>query len=125
MLKKLLPLVFLPLLMSGCVSTFTNLTPTQQLRTTNNLYTVEVALTSNQRTLKWDTIKPQIIVASEVFPMHATALMTNRWEGELQVPASENVVRYHYKFDYMENAFGPEQPGSASSPEYTLKIVDQ
>ena len=125
MLKKLLPLAILPLLMSGCVSTFTNLTPTQQLRSTNNLYTVEVALTSNQRTLKWETINPQIVVGSDVFKMHPTALMTNRWEGELKVPASENVVHYRYKFDYMENGFGPEQPGSASSPEYTLRIVDQ
>src|SRR5215831_11086287 len=106
MLKKLLPLAFLPLLMVGCVSTFTNLTPTQQLRTTNNLYTVEVALNSNQRSMRWDTIKPQIIVGSEVYKMHATPLMTNRWEGQLSVPASENSVKYHYKFDYMEYKFG-------------------
>ena len=125
MLKKLLPLAFLPLLLSGCVSTFTNLTPTQQLRTTNNLYTVEVELTSNQRTLKWETINPQIVVGADVYKMHATPLMTNRWEGELPVPASDNVVHYHYKFDYLENAFGPAQPGSAASSEYTLKIVDQ
>ena len=125
MLKKFLPLVFLPLLMSGCVSTFTNLTPTQQLRATNNLYTVEVALNSNQRNLKWETITPQIIVGSDVFHMHPTPLMTNRWEGQLQVPASDNVVHYRYKFDYMQNGFGQQEAGSATSSEYTLKIVDQ
>jgi hypothetical protein len=125
MLKKLLPLVFLPLLMGGCTATFTNLTPTQQVRTTNNLYTVEVAMTSRQATLLWNTIKPQIVVGDQFYPMTPTPLMTNRWEGQVPVPAGDNVVHYHYKFDYMENAFGAPQPASASSQEYTLKILEQ
>jgi hypothetical protein len=57
--------------------------------------------------------------------MHSTRLMTNRWEGLVPVPPSENSVRYRYKFDFDYNAFGGPRPDSAISPEYTLKITEQ
>ncbi len=123
MLKKLLPVLFLPLL-AGCEATFTNVTPVQQVRTTNNQYRVEVALASRQQTLRWDTIRPQIMVGSEYYPMSPTPLMTNRWEGFLPVPPGTNTVRYRYKFDYQYNAMGGPKPNSALSPEYTLRILD-
>jgi hypothetical protein len=125
MLKKILPLLFVPLLMGGCTATFTNLSPRQQVRNANNLYPVEVALTSRQQTLRWNTIQPQIVVGTEYYPMHPTLLMTNRWEGLVPVPPGINVVHYHYKFDFLDNSFGPQKPDSASSSEYTLRVVDQ
>jgi hypothetical protein len=125
MLKKILPLLFVPLLLGGCTATITNLTPTQQIRNANNLYPVEVALSSRQQTMRWGSLKPQIVVGSEFYPMHPTSLMTNRWEGLVPVPAGANAVQYHYKFDYLENAFGPPIPGSAASQEYTLRILDK
>jgi hypothetical protein len=125
MFKKLLPLLFVPLLLGGCTATITNLTPKQQIRNANNLYPVEVALSSRQQTMRWNSIKPQIVVGSEFYPMRPTPLMTNRWEGLVPVPAGTRSVQYHYKLDYLENAFGPPKPSSASSPEYLLRILDQ
>ena len=125
MLKKTLPLLILPLLLGGCAATLTNLTPKQQPRNTNNLYPVEVALASKQQTMRWESIRPQIVVGTETYPMRLTPLMTNRWEGLIPVPTGENTVRYHYKFDYMANAFGPPQPDSALSQEFILHIIDQ
>ena len=125
MLKRILFLLCAPLLLAGCNATFTNLTPQQQVRSTNNLYTVEVALATRQQTMRWDSIKPQIMVGSELYIMRLTPLMTNRWEGLIPVPATTNLVHYRYKFDYNYNAMGPAQPDSALSPMYTLKIVDQ
>jgi hypothetical protein len=124
MLKRILPLLLLPLLMGGCVATLTNLTPTQQPRNDKNLYQVEVALNSRQQTMRWDSIKPQIVVGTEFYPMQPTPLMTNRWEGFVPVPPGVNSLQYHYKFNYLENAFGPPKPGSISSPEYTLRITE-
>jgi hypothetical protein len=127
MLKKILPLLVLPLLMlmGGCATTatFTNLTPRQQVANANNLYPVEVAFNSRQQTLRWDSIKPQIVVGSQTYPMRPTPLMSNRWEGLVPVPAGTTVIHYQYKFDYLNNAFGPPQPDSARSAEYTLRIV--
>jgi len=75
--------------------------------------------------MRWESIKPQIMVGSQLYTMRLTPLMTNRWEGLIPVPATTNLVHYRYKFDYNFNAMGPPQPDSALSPMYTLKIVDQ
>jgi hypothetical protein len=125
MLKKTLLLLVVPLLMGGCTAMFTNLTPTQQVRNANNLYPVEVAFTSRQQTLRWNSIQPQIVVGTDFYPMRPTPLITNRWEGVIQVPPDTSVVHYRYKFDFLNNAFGPPQPDSASSQEYTLRIIEQ
>jgi len=121
--KKFLPLVLMPLLLAGCATSFTNLTPLQQARNSNNLYPVEVALGSHQQSLRWDSIRPQIMVGNDFYPMRPTPLMTNRWEGLLPVPAGTETIRYRYKFDYDYNAFGKPKPDSSMSPEYTLRIV--
>ena len=126
MLKKSLAFAVLPLLLAGCATTdFTNLTPRQQVRNANNLYPVEVALSSRQQTLRWESIKPQIFVNGEFFPMQPTPLMTNRWEGLVPVPPGANTVTYQYKFDFLNNAFGGPVPNSAFSREYTIRIIEQ
>jgi len=127
MLKKLLPFVFLPLLAGGCATgaRFTNLTPTHQPRSSNNLYTVEVALDSRQQTLRWDSIQPQIAVGSEYYSMRPIKLMSNRWEGLVPVPPDTSLVHYRYKFTFEYNTFGKPKTDSAISPDYTLRIADK
>lgn len=125
MTKRVLPLLMLPLLLAGCTATFTNLTPSQQLRTTNDLYNVEVAMVCRQQTMRWESINPQIMMGGTYYKMRLTPLMTNRWEGVIPVPASTNLVHYRYKFDYLYNAMGNPEPDSALSPDYTLRIVDK
>jgi len=124
MLKRFLPVLFAPLLLAGCTSTFTNLTPVHQTRNANNLYPVEVAMSSRQQTLRWDTIKPQIVVGTDIYPMRPTNLMTNRWEGLVPVPPGSTLVHYRYKFDFDYNAMGRPKPDSALSQEYTLHISE-
>ena len=125
MLKRSLTLLFAPLLVAGCTSTFTNLTPLHQTRNANNLYPVEVAMDSRQQTLRWDSIRPQILVGNEAYTMRATKLMTNRWEGLVPVPPGTDLVHYRYKFDFNYNAMGKPKADSALSPEYTLRILEQ
>lgn len=125
MLKRFLPLCLAPLLLAGCTATFTNLTPHQQLRSTNNLYRVEVAMDTRQESLRWDSIQPKIVVGADSYPMQQTPLMKNRWEGLLPIPPSTDLIHYHYKFDFNYNAFGGPRADSAVSPEYTLKVLDQ
>src|SRR5262249_25519822 len=125
MLKKFLPLVFAPLLLAGCTATFTNLTPLHQSRNPNNLYPVEVAMNTRQQSLKWDSIRPQILVGNESYPMRRTQLMTNRGEGLVPVPSAEKVVHYRYKFDFDYTPFVTPKGYRALSPEYTLHVLDQ
>jgi len=125
MLKKLLPVTCLPLLLVGCTTTITNLTPHQQVRNSNNLYPVEVALSSRQQSLQWDSIQPKIVVGDETYPMHRTQLMTNRWEGFVPIPKDKGWVYYRYRFDYNTMAVGHLKADNTVSKEYPLRIVDK
>jgi hypothetical protein len=124
MLKKVFVFIALPLLLTGCNATFTNLTPQTQVRNPDNLYPVEVALSSRQQSLRWDTIRPQIVVGNEFYKMRPTPLMTNRWEGLVPVPAGTTSVHYRYKFDFNYNRVGQAGADSAISPEYSLRVIE-
>jgi hypothetical protein len=125
MLKKFLPVLSLSLLLlAGCATQLTNLTPLQQLRDTNNLYRVEVAFDTRQQTVRWQSIQPKIIVGKESYDMHTTPFMTNRWEGLIPVPPGINSVRYHYRLDFKYNRMGEPGNDNAISREYTLRILE-
>src|SRR5258705_13146687 len=125
-MSKKIWLLLLPLLaLTGCTSTFTNLTPQTQVRSPDNQYTVEVAMTSRQQTLRWDSIKPQILVGAEVYQMRPTRLMTNRWEGLIPVSPGTNLTHYRYKFDFQYNTMGGSRPDIALSRAYSLRILDR
>jgi len=125
MFKKFLAVLPL-LLLTGCATTFTRLTPLQQPRNSNNLYPVEVVFNSSQQALRWESIKPYVLVNGVLTPMHQVPMMQNRWEGFVRVPPETNSVSYRFKFDYLCNTFGqPPKPDSAFSPVYQLTITDQ
>ena len=123
MFKKSLPVLLLSLLLAGCASQLTNLTPQHQVRNANNLYLVEVSFNTRQETLRWQSIRPQIVVGSEVYPMRPTLLMTNRWEGLIPVPPGTSEIRYRYKLDFDYNRMGKPGADTALSREYTLHIT--
>ena len=122
--KKFLPFLSLVtlLLLTGCSATFTRLTPLQQARNGNNLYPVEVMFNSSQQSLRWDSIKPYVLVNGELYPLRPVPVVLNRWEGLVPVPSSAN---YRFKFEYLYNQVGTgAKSGSALSPVYQLKITE-
>lgn len=122
--KKLLPLLPL-LLLTGCSTTFTRVTPLQQPRNANNLYPVEVIFTSTQQSLRWDTLKPYVLANGELYPLRPVPIVQNRWEGLVPVAPTANSVNYRFKFEYLYNNMGTEpKPSSAVSPSYQLNIVE-
>jgi hypothetical protein len=126
-LKKFLQLLPV-LLLTGCSTTavFTRMTPSEQPRNADNLYPVEVAFNSGQQSIRWDSIKPYVIVQGQSFPLRPVPVVLNRWEGLVPVPPTENTVTYRFKFDFLYNTFGDDpQPDSAWSSAYTLKVLDQ
>lgn len=124
-MKKFLPALLMPLLLAGCTATFTNLTPQTQTRNANNVYPVEVSLHTRQQSLRWNSIRPMIVVGTDTYPMRPTPLMTNRWEGVIPLPAGQDSVHYRYKFDFNYNSLGQPKADSAFSPEYTLRVIEE
>jgi hypothetical protein len=122
--KKFLPLLPV-LLLTGCTTTFTRVTPLEQPRNPNNLYPVEVIFTSTEQALRPESVKAFVLVNGDLYPMRPVPIVPNRWEGFVPVPPTANSVIYRFKFDYLLNTVGKEpQPGSAVSPAYNLKVAD-
>ena len=94
MFKRILPLLVLPLLLAGCATEFTNLTAQRKPRETNNIYMIEVAVASEQQTMRWESIRPQILIGTESYPMQPTPLMTNRWEGVVPIPPGTSSIQH-------------------------------
>lgn len=123
MWKKILP-VLPALLLTGCASTFTNLTPSEQPRNANNQYPVEVEFDSQKQAMRWDSIHPYVLANGQLYDMRQTPLVTNRWEGFVPVSPGENQLTYRYKFQYLYNDFGKgPATGNDLSPQYKLTIV--
>lgn len=124
-MKKFLLLSLLPLLLAGCATTITNLTPSQQPRNALGLYPVEAAWESRQQSIRPDSFKPSVMVGLESYPMRKTPLMKNRWETLVPVPPNKNAINYRFKFDFEYNAIPQPRPNSKLSREYRLEILDR
>ena len=121
---KLSPLLLLSVVLAGCSSTITNLTPSKQLRNASGCYPVEVAWDTSEQTVRSATLQPVVVVEFATFPMRPTLGMKNRWEAVIRVPPDKTVVPYHIRFDYDYNSFGKPQKSSRLSPGYRLEILD-
>ncbi len=122
---KLLLLLFAALLLPGCASTITNLTASQQRRSPNGLYPVDVAWDTRQQTVRPESLTPYVVVGLEAYAMRPTSMMSNRWETVIPVAATEKFVHYYFKVDYQYNAMKKPRKGSKLSQGYTLEILEK
>jgi hypothetical protein len=124
MTKTLLPLLVLPLLVAGC-STVTNLTPRAQERSENNMYPVEMKWVSKQHALKPETVRPQVMVGTQAYPMQPVPIVKNRWEAFIPVAPDQKEVRYQYKVDYEYSGIPSARKDSKLSPQFKMEIKDK
>jgi hypothetical protein len=116
-------LVLLGLILSGCSTTITNLTPSKQVRNSTGLYPVELLYNSNQKTLRKDTVQPYVLVGLESHPLQPAPVLNNRWETLIEVPTNKTVVNYRFKLDYQYSGVPQRRSGSILSAPYQLEIV--
>jgi len=123
-IMNLVPVVLL-LLSTGCTTfNITNLTASTAPRNEDGLYPVEVEITSNQTSLRHESIRPHVVIGFDFYPMEQTPFLTNRWETLIPVPADQSFVNYKFKVDFDYNEFGGRAQASTSSTEYKLTITD-
>lgn len=118
--------LLLPALLAGCADvTLTNLTPTQEPRNANGQYLIEMKMDSTQQSLRSESVKPNVVVGFDSYPMRPQLKMTNRWEALVPIPTGTNVINYHFKVDYEYNKFGKPGQDSMRSSQYKLEILDR
>jgi hypothetical protein len=120
-MKKFFGLLMLPVLLTGCTS-ITNLSPSRYPRDSSGYYRVEAQWFTKRQVVRPDSIKPLVMIGFDSYPMKPVPLVSERWEAYIPVPADKNIVVYHYKFDFMDDAFGGPRPDSFMSRDYELKI---
>jgi len=123
MKKKFFALLLLPALLAGCSSTITNLTPESYVRDPSGIYRVEAEWHSDRQAIRGDSFKPLVVVETNTYPMRPVPLVQDRWEGFISVPADQDLIHYHYKFDFMINTVSEARPDSLMSPDYPLRIT--
>ena len=125
MRKQFTALLLAPLLLLGCSSTVTNLTPRQQTRNDAGLYPVEVIWETRQKSVKHETVKPKVQVGLNFYPMQRTPLLANRWETLIPIPVATNYVNYRVRVDFDYDSIPVARPDSRLSPLYQLQVVDK
>lgn len=113
------------MLLAGCSTTITNLTPSQMVRNPSGLYPLSVAWHSPQRSIISDSIEPYVIVGLEAYPMQLTPLTKNRWETLVPVSADKNILNYQFKFDFEYLSIPERKSNSKLSQPFQLRIVDK
>lgn len=113
------------LVLTGCSTTITNLTPSNLQRNPNNLYPFEVQFKTAQKSIRENTIQPFVVVGPDTYAMQPVKMLKNRWEAQVPVAATNNFIYYRYKFDYKYDRIPAPGESSRLSPTYQLEIVDK
>ena len=115
------------LLLTGCATTFTRLTPLEQPRNANNLYPVEVAFTFATAIAALGQHSSLMCSSTASSYPHAPDADGDKPLGRFCARAARRqAVAYRYKFDYLYNDIGKgPQPGNTLSPAYNLNILGQ
>ncbi len=122
MKKKIFALLLLPALLAGC-SSITNLTPSSYARDPSGFYRVEAQWSSQREVIRQGSFNAVVLLEVKSYPMRPVPLVQDRWEGFIPVPAAEDLVHYHYKFDFLVDTVSQPRPDSLMSTDYSLKIV--
>ena len=125
LISKALTFSLLALGLTACTSSsIVNLTSKQQPRNEAGLYLVEAEWQSNQRSIRYDTLAPKVVIGTNEYAMRQTQLLTNRWEALVPVAKDGKLVNYHYKFDFKYTTVPTKLNDSKISAPYQLKIVE-
>ena len=112
-----------PIMLMGCMyHKITNLTPGALPRNNSGFYPVEIIWDTNQRTVRYETVQPQVMIGTNSFPMKNTPKMTNRWEALVPVPTPAPELRYRIKVNWKYNAIPAPVGNSQLSEEFRLLI---
>ncbi|MSR67140.1 MAG: hypothetical protein EXS24_07195 [Pedosphaera sp.] len=124
-MKRVLLAILVAATAIGCVThNFSNLTLREHPRVATGLYPVELIWETNEQAVRLESIKPLIIIGTNVFPMQKTLLLKNRWEA--LVPADKTVTNLYYRIrvDWQFNTIPFPEKNSQMSPQYQLRIRD-
>lgn len=125
MKRSWVALLLFGVLLGGCRTGVTNLTPSQHLRNENHLYPIESEFVSNDATIMRETVRAQVLVGLEAYEMRRTPLMTNRWETLVPIPDGQQSIHYRVKYTYKRRGIPNPIEDSKLGPVLRLDVADR
>jgi predicted membrane GTPase involved in stress response len=86
---------------------------------------VEAAWQTREQTIRLETIKPMVVVGMDKYPMQPEAVVSNRWETFVPLPADQSLLHYKFQFDFTRNGMPAPVEDSKVSQDYTLQVIDK
>ncbi|MSU46282.1 MAG: cell surface protein [Lacunisphaera sp.] len=88
------------LVLTGCNSTITNLTPDTVPANPSQIYTITASFRPVNSQIDVSSIAPRIIIDGQNYKMTKSAVGSDIWEFEYQIPAGRAAVSYYFICNY-------------------------
>lgn len=127
MKAKFIPLLglCLSLLLCGCKTTFTNLTPQQVPQNPSGIYTLSFAAKIGESDVAKDSIEGFITIDGERHPMRETSPGSRVFEYEYAIPQNRQHATYFYEMQYKVNVHDSERERYAVSEYQNLQLTNR
>ena len=114
----------------GCVYHEIDILTSRALpRNSSGFYPVEIIWESNSATVQRKTVRPVVLVGTNIYPMQKLLAengkwVENRWQTLVPVDSQQNEVRYRVKVNWQQSAISAPTGNSQITEERVLRIND-
>ncbi len=115
----------LALLLGGCTSTIVNMTADTVAENPSQIYTVTARVKPNQTELVKGSLKVQIVIDGQIFPMSPSALGDGLFEFEYHMPAGRTEATYYLLVNYAAERSNMVIPVEEYSELRTIKLTNR
>lgn len=123
---RLLPMLLLGLLFSGCSRTvLSNLTPQHLPQNPSGIYTFTLANNANRHNIDPDSVKAEMVVNGEPIPMRNVSQNGSLYEVDFRMPSGQTEVRYFYRVSYDTYHKGLKRNKEYISDLQTSRLVNR
>ena len=109
-------------LLAGCASRMVNLTARSVEPASADVYRFEFQWDSSRRGANNPEVKVYVMIDETLYPLERIRGTTDRWEGNVPIPAGKPVITYRYKVDYTYPKISSRVAQSELSLPYFLEV---
>ena len=88
------------LVLTGCNLTITNLTPDTVPQNPSQIYTITASFHPESSQIDRASIQPRIVIDGQIYKMSQSAVSSDVWEFDYQIPAGRAAASYYFICSY-------------------------
>lgn len=115
----------LALLLTGCSSTIVNMTSDTIAENPSQIYTITARVKPNTVELVKGSLKVQIVIGGQIFPMTASPLGDGLYEYDYRMPAGQTEATYYLLVNYASQRSNMVFPVEEYTELRTIKLTNR